>query len=104
MPDPAAQLARLQQAGFEILKLDRFPRAIAICRQDCLALFEPAPEGLQPIGRPGWKLGEAIAVRVERQGKAFFQSKDQFLEATPERLNQLAAFEHDLNQFLLSAA
>lgn len=104
MPDPAQQLARLYQAGFEILKLERFPRAVAIVREDCIALAEPLPTGLALIGQPGWRLGEAIGILVERQGTSVFQAKGQTLEATPEHLEKLRAFEHDLSELLLSAA
>lgn len=104
MPDPAQQLARLYQAGFEIQKLERYPRAVAILREDCIALAEPQAAGLTLIGKPGWRLGEAIGVLVERQGTLLFQAKEQTLEATAARLEQLRAFERDLAELLLSAA
>ena len=104
MPDPAQQLARIYQAGFEIQKLERFPRAVAIIREDCIALAEPLPTGLALIGKPGWRIGEAIAVLVERQGMSLFQTKDQSVEATPARLEKLRTFERDLSELLLSAA
>lgn len=104
MADPARQLARLYQAGFGIQQLERFPRAVAIVREDCIALAEPLPGGLTLIGKPGWRIGEAIAVLVERQGTLLFQAKNEALEATPERLEKLRVFEHELSELLLSAA
>ena len=104
MPDPTQQLARLYAAGFSIEQLERFPRAVAVVRDECIALFEPATEGLRPIGKPGWRMGEAIGVLVDQKGKHVFQAKHDILEATPERLALLRAFEQDLNQLFLSAA
>jgi hypothetical protein len=104
MPDPAQQLARLYQAGFEIQKLERFPRAIAIIREECIVLAEPQPSGLALIGKAGWRLGETIAVLVEQQGTLLFQAKAETLDATSNRLEKLRAFERDLSELLLSAA
>ena len=103
MADPAQQLARLYQAGFEIQKLERYPRAVAIFREDCIALADPLPAGLTLIGKPGWRIGDAVAVLVERQGTLLFQAKDQMLDATPARLEKLRTFERDLSDLLLSA-
>jgi len=104
MPDPAQQLARLYAAGFSIEQLERFPRAVAVIRDECIALFEPSPEGLRPIGKSGWRMGEAIGVLLDQKGKHVFQAKHAILEATPERLAQVRSFEQDLSQLLLSAA
>lgn len=104
MPDPAQQLARLYAAGFSIEQLERFPRAVAVVRGECIALFEPNPEGLKAVGKPGWRIGEAIGVLVEQRGKPVFQAKQEILEATPERFAQIRGFEQDLNRLLLSAA
>lgn len=96
MPDPAEQLARLYAAGFEMQTYDRFPRAVGVIREECIALFEPAPEGLKMIGRPGWKMGEVLGVLTSVGGRQVFQAKAEVLEATPERLQKLRQFEADV--------
>ena len=98
--DPAEQLARLYQAGFEIQKLERFPRGVCVLRGECVAVLEPRPEGLALIGSAGWRIGEGIGVLVEKDGRQVFQSKDQIIEATAERLSALRQFEADLRRLL----
>ena len=98
--DPAEQLARLYQAGFEIQKLERFPRGVCVLRGECVAVLEPRPEGLTLIGSAGWRIGEGIGVLVEKDGRQVFQSKDQIIEATAERLRALRQFEADLRHLL----
>jgi hypothetical protein len=100
MPDPAEQLARLYAAGFEMQTYDRFPRAVGVIRQDCIALFEPAPDGLKMLGRPGWKMGEVLGVLTTVNGRPVFQAKSEMLEATPERLAALRQFEADIEAHL----
>ena len=98
--DPAEQLARLYQAGFEIQKLERFPRGVCVLGGECVAVLEPRPEGLTLIGSAGWRIGEGIGVLVEKDGRQVFQSKDQIIEATAERLRALRQFEADLRRLL----
>jgi len=101
MPDPAEQLARIYQAGFDITQLERYPGVAAVVRDDVIALLRPTPAGLEMIGTPGWKIGESIGVLVDKGGSKVFQSKSTLLEATPERLSLLEAFRKDLTQHLL---
>ena len=87
-------------AGFELQTFDRFPRAIGVAKGNCIALLEPGEDGLRFIGRPGWRLGEAIGVLTSRANRQVFQAKDQIVEATPERLRELRDFEDELAGFL----
>jgi hypothetical protein len=94
--DAAEQLQKIYVAGFELQTFDLFPRAIGVVRDNCIALLEATPEGLRMIGTPGWRLGEAIGVLVEKDGQQVFQAKDQIEEATAERLEVLRKFRADL--------
>lgn len=98
--DPAAQLQRLYVEGFELETFDRFPKCVGVRRGECVALFVPTPDGLQMLGTPGWRMGEAIGVLVEKEGRQVFQNKQEMMEATPERLQQLQRFRDDLQQAL----
>jgi hypothetical protein len=108
MPDPAAQLQHLYAAGFDLETFERFPRAVGVIRGQCIALVEATPEGLRLIGTPGWRMGEAaggnIGVLVERDGRQVFQAKQEVVEATPERLAELAQFRSDLQAALDGSA
>ena len=100
MPDPAEQLQRLYLAGFHLQTFDRFPKCVGVVRDGCIALLVPSIDGLQMLGTPGWRLGEAIGVLVEAGGRQVFQAKQETLEATPERLEVLGRFRADLAAIL----
>ena len=100
MPDPAEQLQRIYLAGFEVQTFERYPRAVGIIRDNLIALLETSSSGLRLIGEPGWRMGEAIGVLVERDGRQVFQAKEQVVEATPDRLRSLRQFESDLQRLL----
>jgi hypothetical protein len=104
MADPAAQLARIYQAGFEITQLERYPGVAAVVRDEVIALLRPTPAGLEMVGTPGWKIGESIGVLIERNGGRYFQAKSQLVELTPERSRLLEAFRRDLGELLLPAS
>jgi len=98
--DPSEIFQSLYLAGFELQTFDRFPRAIGVIKGNCIALLEPDDSGLRFIGKPGWRMGEVLGVLTTRDGQAVFQAKDRFLEATPERLQQLVEFEAEVRTFL----
>jgi hypothetical protein len=98
--DPSEQLQRIYLAGFELQIFDRFPQAIGVVKGNCVALLTPTPSGLVTIGAPGWKMGEVLGVLTESRGRKVFQAKSEIIEATPERLDELARFREDLNRLL----
>jgi hypothetical protein len=104
MPDPAEQLQRLYLAGFELQTFERYPTAIGVIRDGCIALLQATPAGLQLIGSPGWRMGEVLGVLVEKDGRQVFQAKSEVVEATPERLEALRRFREDLEQLLTATA
>ncbi len=102
--DSAEQLQKLYLAGFELQSFDRFPKAIGIVRDQCIALLEPTPGGLRVIGTPGWRMGEVMGVLTEKEGRKVFQAKSEIVEATPERTALLERFRTDLERELLPVA
>jgi hypothetical protein len=104
MADPAQQLQRLYLAGFDLQTFDRFPKCVGAVRDNCVALLVPSVGGLQVLGTPGWRMGEAIGVLVEMGGRQVFQAKQEVLEATPERLATLGKFRSDLEEVLRDTA
>lgn len=99
--DPAEQLQRIYLAGFDLQTFDRFPKCIGVVRDGCIALLVPGEGGLQMLGTPGWRMGEAIGVLVEKDGQKVFQNKQEIVEATPERLECLRKFREDLTALLV---
>jgi hypothetical protein len=100
--DSAEQLQRIYVAGFELETFDRFPKCVGVVRDGCVALLVPGVDGLQILGTPGWRMGEAIGVLVERDGRKIFQYKQETVEATAERLEALDRFKRDLKSLLSS--
>jgi len=100
MPDPEHQLQRLYLAGFDLQTFERFPKAIGVLRDGCLAFLVPGPDGLQILGNVGWRMGESLGPLVERQGRKVFVHKQEIIEATPERIATLERFRHDLEAVL----
>jgi hypothetical protein len=101
MPNAIDQLQRLSDAGFAPEQFDRYPNAIGIVRDECIALFQVTPDGLRMIGTPGWRMGEVMGVLVEREGRQVFQAKSELLDATPDRLEVLRRFHEDLQRSLM---
>ena len=102
--DPAEQLQRIYLAGFDLQTFTRFPKCIGVVRDGCIAMLVPGVDGLQVLGTPGWRMGEAIGVLVERDGRQVFQNKQEIVEATPERLEILQRFRQELRLLLAPVA
>lgn len=102
--DLSEQLQRLYVAGFEFQTFERFPKAIGVVRDNCIALLEATPNGLRVIGSPGWRMGEIMGVLTEKDGQKVFQAKSEIIEATPEHLESLNRFRSDLDRELLPIA
>ena len=98
--DPAHQLQQIYLAGFELQTFDRFPKCVGVVRDGCIAMLVPAADGFQILGAPGWRMGEAIGVLVQKNGRQVFQNKQEVVEATPDRLALLARFKDDLKSLL----
>jgi hypothetical protein len=97
---PEEQLQKLYLAGFELQTFDRFPKAIGVLRDGCIAFLVPGPDGLQILGNVGWRMGESLGPLVERDGRKVFVHKQEVLEATQERIATLDSFKADLKKLL----
>ncbi len=102
--DPAEQLKRLYLAGFEFQTFERFPNSVGVLRGNCIVLLMPTPDGMQMIGTPGWRMGEVMGVLTEAGGRKVFQNKDQIVDATPERIEEVEQFKKDVKEALASVA
>jgi hypothetical protein len=102
--DSAEQLQRIYAAGFELQTFDRYPGAVGVIRDSCIALLRSTPNGLEIIGAPGWRIGEALGVLVEKNGRQVFQAKSEIVDATSERLEVLRRFTAELETLLVATA
>jgi hypothetical protein len=97
---PEEQLQRLYVAGFDLQTFERFPKAVGVLRDNCLAFLVPGPDGLQILGNVGWRMGESLGPLVERADRKVFVHKQEVIEATPERVAILERFRSDLKAIL----
>jgi hypothetical protein len=97
---PEEQLQRLYLAGFELQTFDRFPKAVGVLRDNCIAFLVPGSDGLQILGNVGWHMGESLGPLVERQGRKVFVHKGEIIEASKEKILALKQFEIDLKNAL----
>jgi hypothetical protein len=104
MRDPAEQLQALYAAGFDLQTFDRFPRAIGVLRGSCIVLLQPGSNGLEMVGRPGWRMGEVLGVLTELKGRQVFQAKAEIIDATPERQQELNQFANAVRDILAGSS
>jgi hypothetical protein len=97
---PEEQLQRLYVAGFDLQTFERFPKAVGVLRDNCIAFLVPGPAGLQILGNVGLRMGESLGPLVEREGRKVFVHKQEVIEATPERIAALERFRSDLKAIL----
>jgi hypothetical protein len=100
MADSAEQLQRLYVAGFELQTFERYPKCIGVVRENCVALLVPGVDGLQILGSVGWRMGEVMGVLTEKDGRKVFQSKNEIVEATAERMEMLRLFQKEISQVM----
>ncbi len=104
-PTQISILQSLHAAGFEIVAFPKYASNVGIRKGNCVVLLTPlASAGFQMLATPGFMLGENIAVRVKQGPREFFVWKNEKLEATPERLAELAAFTEQIATALLPRA
>jgi hypothetical protein len=100
-PAHVAALERLLGGGFTPAVFPLYPDAIAICRGSVSALLEPEEGGgLRLIAPASYLLEGNFSVRIRRDGREWFVWKSRQVEATPERLEEVAQFSADLSALL----
>jgi hypothetical protein len=100
MPDSAEQLQQLYISGFELQTFERYAKCVGVIRGGCIALLVPGVDGLQILGTPGWRMGEVMGVLTEHESRQVFQAKNEIVEATAEKLEELRRFREDLGAVL----
>lgn len=94
-------LNRLFAAGFRPIAIPPYETALCLHRGESAVVLEAVEGGTFRILAPASFLVDGkIAVKVKRGDKEVFVSKQKELEATPERLKELADFQTALNELL----
>jgi len=94
-------MQRLFEAGFRPIAIPPYESALCLRRRECAAVLAPVENGGFRILAPAsFLVGGKFGVRVRRGGKEVFVFKQQELEATRERLDELAEFQKSLEEIL----
>jgi hypothetical protein len=102
-PQQIATLQRLVAAGFRPIATPPHESALCIRKGECAVVLAPIPNGALRVLAPASYLVDGnFGVRVKRgNGEMFVWKKFEIL-ATPERLEELAAFRRELVEILES--
>jgi hypothetical protein len=92
---------RLLAAGFRPVAIPPYESALCVRRGDCAAVLKAMPNaGLQLSAPPSYIIDGNFSVRIKRGNRDVFVWKKNELEATMERLMELAAFRQELDELL----
>jgi hypothetical protein len=109
MPELTAQqmktVERLFAAGFRPIAIPPYESALCVRRGECVAVLTPVPDGgLRLLAPPSYMVDGNFSVRLRRGKGEVFVWKKKEIDATPERLKELAKFRQELTQVLEEAA
>jgi hypothetical protein len=100
-PQQLKTLERLVAAGFRPIAIPPYESALCVRRGECAALLAPvANGGLRLLAAPTYIVDGNLGVKLSRGTGEVFVWKKKEIEATPERMNVLAAFRRDLTAIL----
>jgi hypothetical protein len=105
MPEISSQqmkvLERLFAAGFRPIAIPPYENALCVRRGDCAALLAPVgATGLRLLAAPTYIVDGNLSVKLKRgRGEVFVWKKTE-VEASPERLQELAKFRGELTAIL----
>jgi hypothetical protein len=96
-----ARMEKIAAAGFTFTSFPLYAAAVGVKKGNCAALLNPLPDGsLKFFAEPCYLVEGNLGVRIERAGHSIFIWKKKELEATPERVAELAAFRTELQELL----
>lgn len=104
-PKQIGILEKIAANGFAIVAFPLYASAVGVRKGNCAALLTPVPNvGMTLLGEPCWLVNGNLSVRVQRNGVELFVWKKQEVEATPERLAEVADFRRELDELLAPRA
>ena len=98
-------LERLFAAGFRPIAIPPYENALCVRRGECAALLAPVDNtGLRLLAAPTYIVDGNLSVKLKRGNGEVFVWKKRELEASPQRLQELAEFRRELTSILDEAA
>jgi len=100
-PQQMKILERLFAAGFRPGAIPPYESALCLLRGECAAVLTTAPSGgLCLLAPPTYLVDGNLSVKLKRSKGEAFVWKSKEIEATPERLSELAKFRQELTEIL----
>ena len=100
-PQQMQTMERLFEAGFSPVAIPPYENAVCLKRGDCAAVLAPVPNGgLKVLAPPSYLVAGNLSVKLKRGSGEVFVWKKNEVEATPDRLEELARFKRELMQIL----
>jgi hypothetical protein len=97
-------LERLFAAGFRPIAIPPYENALCVRRGECAALLAPVDNaGLRLLAAPTYIVDGKLSVKLKRGNGEVFVWKKRELEASPQRLRELAEFRRELTSILNEA-
>jgi hypothetical protein len=94
-------LERLVAAGFRPIAIPPYESALCMRKGECAVVLAPVPNGgLKVLAPASYLVDRNFGVRLKRGTGEVFVWKKAEIAATPERLEELAAFRRELMEIL----
>jgi hypothetical protein len=101
-PKQIGILEKIAAQGFAIVAFPLYASAVGVRKGNCAALLMPVPNGgMKLLGEPCWMVNGNLSVRVQRRGVELFVWKKEEVEATSERLAEVARLRRELEEMLV---
>src|SRR6267143_3994511 len=98
-PQQMQVIGRLFEAGFRPIAIPPYESALCMRKGDCAAVLAPVPGGgIKLLAPPSYLVAGNLSVRLKRGSGEVFVWKKREVEATPDRLEELARFRRELVQ------
>ena len=102
-PKQIGILEKIAVNGFAIVAFPLYASAVGVRKGNCAALLMPMSNGgMKLLGEPCWLVDGNLSVRVQRNGVELFVWKKQEVEATTERLAEVAYLRRELDEMLVT--
>jgi hypothetical protein len=100
-PSQVKILEQLLAAGFRPVAIPPYESALCVRRGECAAILSAVPNGgLRMLAPPSYLVDGNLSVKLKKGNREVFAWKKNEVEATPERLRDLAAFRKELTELL----
>jgi hypothetical protein len=100
-PRQMQTMERLFAAGFRPIAIPPYESALCMKKGACAAVLAPVSNGgLRILAPPSYLVDGKLSVRLKRGARDTFVWKNREVEATPERVRELEAFQSELSELL----